>query len=582
MSLLNNKDKGGNSSKFSYNHSVLKGLQSISDNTGDLALLAPLLAAIAQESTLISVLNAIVASDQDIEILLVRDTGNNDEVVQQITNYETGIPVVEYKDVNGNAYVPVGPLEYLDPSGVMNLLLAELIDQGLTLDSIEVTTANTLIELLDQGLSLDGLNSLITTLNSTVATEITLSQVLVELQAINTDLDGLSLEATQQLVLTALNTVISNTTGLATEVTAALINSNVVLGNITLNNLLNAFNAEDFASETTLNNLLTNFNAEDFATELTLAGIKTKTDLLNFISTALEVNVTSSILPTGAATEVTLASILAKLQDTTTGLNQEVTQLLVDANLTLLNTKLNTLGQKASADSAPVVLSTEQEAILEAIKVAVQNLDMDVDGIATEVTLAALLLAFNNEDFATQTTLADLLTAFNAEDFATETTLSALNVAFGNEDFATQTTLAALLAAFNAEDFSTETTLASLLTAFNNEDFATETTLATVAADLALIYTNLQLNTISVANIDTKLTPAVRTHNSVSASGAGSVPAGSMSGSVLNAGNAAGTWNGISIPAGVSIPWGAIGNRDTYGAIAYDGTGTTLIIEYTT
>jgi len=510
MSLLNNKDKGGNSSKFSYNHSVLKGLQSISDNTGDLALLAPLLAAIAQESTLISVLNAIVASDQDIEILLVRDTGNNDEVVQQITNYETGIPVVEYKDVNGNAYVPVGPLEYLDPSGVMNLLLAELIDQGLTLDSIEVTTANTLIELLDQGLSLDGLNSLITTLNSTVATEITLSQVLVELQAINTDLDGLSLEATQQLVLTALNTVISNTTGLATEVTAALINSNVVLGNITLNNLLNAFNAEDFASETTLNNLLTNFNAEDFATELTLAGIKTKTDLLNFISTALEVNVTSSILPTGAATEVTLASILAKLQDTTTGLNQEVTQLLVDANLTLLNTKLNTLGQKASADSAPVVLSTEQEAILEAIKVAVQNLDMDVDGIATEVTLAALLLAFNNEDFATQTTL------------------------------------------------------------------------AAVAADLALIYTNLQLNTISVANIDTKLTPQARVHNTLSANAVGVIPAGSMSGSVLNAGNAAGTWNGISIPAGVSIPWGAIGNRDTYGAIAYDGTGTTLIIEYTT
>ena len=52
----------------------------------------------------------------------------------------------------------------------------------------------------------------------------------------------------------------------------------------------------------------------------------------------------------------------------------EATQLLVNANLDLLNTKLNTLGQKASADSAPVVLSTEQEAILEAIKVAVQNL----------------------------------------------------------------------------------------------------------------------------------------------------------------------------------------------------------------
>ena len=47
-------------------------------------------------------------------------------------------------------------------------------------------------------------------------------------------------------------------------------------------------------------------------------------------------------------------------------------------------------------------------------------------GLATEVTLASLLSAFNSEDFATQTTLAALLTAFNAEDFATQTTLAAL------------------------------------------------------------------------------------------------------------------------------------------------------------
>jgi len=617
---------------------------------GALATEATLLAAnailgtLGTESTLISVLNAIVASDQDIEILLVRDTGDNDVVLQQITNYETGTPVVIYKDVNGNVVTPVGPLEYLDPSAVLNLMLTEAIDQGLTLDSIEVTTANTLIELLDQGLSLDGLNSLITTLNSTVATEITLAQVLVELQAINTDLDGLSLEATQQLVLTALNTVISNTTGLATEVTAALINSNIVLGNITLSTLL---------TEAT-------FLAEDFATETTLAGIKTQIDLLNFIATALEVTVTSSVLPTGAATETTLLATnslltimdtvldsiltdtnamvvdLAAIEILITNTNSllttidgvldaikldtanldvalstratEATQLLVNANLDLLNTKLNTLGQKASADSAPVVLSTEQEAILEAIKVAVQNLDMDVDGIATEATLAALLLAFNNEDFATQTTLASLLSAFNAEDFATQTTLASLLAAFNAEDFSTETTLASLLLAFNNEDFATNTTLtavlaaiqalafpaglatevtlASLLAAFNLEDFATQTTLAAVAADLALIYTNLQLNTISVANIDTKLTPATRVHNVVTATtgvtAIGSVPLGSLCGSVINVGNAAGTWNANSLPAGVSIPWTPIGNRDTYGAIAYDATGTTFIIEYTT
>jgi hypothetical protein len=80
-------------------------------------------------------------------------------------------------------------------------------------------------------------------------------------------------------------------------------------------------------------------------------------------------------------------------------------------------------------------------------------------------------------------------------------------------------------------------------------------------------------------NLDVETT---RTHNTVSATGAGSVPAGSMCGSVLNAGSAAGTWNGVSLPAGVSIPWAQIANRDTYGAISYDATGTTFIIEYTT
>ena len=507
MGLGNGNSKTGDKgSNYSYELKSLQGLQQ------SLTLLATL----ATEGTLISVLNAIVASDQDIEILLVRDeaVGNGDPILKQVTNYETGVPVITYENVDGTTYVPspnpIPKYVYLDPSAVLNLMLAELIDQGLTLDSIEVTTANTLIELLDQGVSLDGLNSLITTLNSTVATEVTLTQVLVELQAINIDLDGLSLEATQQLVLTALGTVITNTTGLATEVTAALINSNIVLGNITLSTLL---------TEAT-------FLAEDFATELTLSGIKTKTDLLNFIATALEVTVTSSVLPTGAATEATLLTTnslltimdtvldsiltdtnamvvdLAAIEILITNTNAllttidgvldaikldtanldvalstratEATQLLVNANLTLLNTKLNTLGQKASADSAPVVLSTEQEAILEAIKVAVQNLDMDVDGIATEVTLAALLLAFNTEDFATEVTL----NALAATDFATETTLAGLLTAFNTEDFASQATLQALLTAINAVDFSTETTLNGLLTAFNAEDFATETTLA--------------------------------------------------------------------------------------------------------
>jgi len=99
------------------------------------------------------------------------------------------------------------------------------------------------------------------------------------------------------------------------------------------------------------------------------------------------------------------------------------------------------------------------------------------------------------------------------------------------------------------------------LQTLNSTDFATETTLTA---------------------IQVLLTGATRTHNTVVSSGAGSVPVGSVRGSVLNTGNASGTWNGVSLPAGVGVPWGAADNNDTYNTIAYDATGTTFVIEYTT
>jgi hypothetical protein len=94
---------------------------------------------LATESTLISVLNAVVSTQQDVEILLVRDTGNGNLVVQQITDYSGGAPVVTYKDVNGVVYVPVGPLEYLDPSAVQNLILVELITMATPVTAVSTT-----------------------------------------------------------------------------------------------------------------------------------------------------------------------------------------------------------------------------------------------------------------------------------------------------------------------------------------------------------------------------------------------------------------------------------------------------------
>jgi hypothetical protein len=82
---------------------------------------------LAQESTLQGVLQAI-QDHQDFEMKLVRDTGNADKVVCEIAEYDesTDTYTYTYKDVGGAAYVPVGPLEYLDPSAVLNLILTEI------------------------------------------------------------------------------------------------------------------------------------------------------------------------------------------------------------------------------------------------------------------------------------------------------------------------------------------------------------------------------------------------------------------------------------------------------------------------
>jgi hypothetical protein len=99
------------------------------------------------------------------------------------------------------------------------------------------------------------------------------------------------------------------------------------------------------------------------------------------------------------------------------------------------------------------------------------------------------------------------------------------------------------------------------------------------SVDVNLSTRNAEATQLLIKNLLTAQT--TRVHNTVSATGSGTVPA-SIRGSVINVGNAAGTWNGISLPAGVSIPWDSVGNRDTYSAISYNATGTTFIIEYTT
>ena len=151
MSIISNKSKGGNSSSFAGMHQILKGLQATADNTNGLY------------GALISILNATVAH-QDMEILLVRDTGNGDLVVQQIREYDetTQTWTTSYTDVSGAPYVPVGPLEYLDASAVLNLILVELEAQGVTLDGIFVDTTSIAGEDFATELTLDSVDTSLT------------------------------------------------------------------------------------------------------------------------------------------------------------------------------------------------------------------------------------------------------------------------------------------------------------------------------------------------------------------------------------------------------------------------------------
>jgi len=129
MSIGNNKGEGNKGRNFPYQHNVLKGLQGVVDNTGGLI------------GVLNAILNATVAH-QDMEILLVRDDGN-DQVLQQIREYDetTQTWSTTYVDVTGAPYGPfVGSPVYLDPSAVLNLILTELLDQGLSLDAIATNT----------------------------------------------------------------------------------------------------------------------------------------------------------------------------------------------------------------------------------------------------------------------------------------------------------------------------------------------------------------------------------------------------------------------------------------------------------
>ena len=170
----------------------------------------------------------------------------------------------------------------------------------------------------------------------------------------------------------------------------------------------------------------------------------------------LKASIKDSALPTGAATQTTLASVLAKM------LTAPSTEAKQDALIAKDFATQTTLAQiLAKILTAP---STEAKqdaiiAILDTISGHVDGLEGYTDGLETLATaLNGYVDGLEGKDLATQTTLAEVLAKISA-DPATQTTLAQilakLIVAPATEakqdtliakDFATQTTLAEMLA----------------------------------------------------------------------------------------------------------------------------------------
>lgn len=156
----------------------------------------------------------------------------------------------------------------------------------------------------------------------------------------------------------------------------------------------------------------------DAAAGTKLDALLTELQLKADVTDTQPVSVSSLPLPSGAATEAkqdTGNASLSNIDNELSLLNAK--DFATETTLSDVNGKLNSLGQKASGDSMPMVLSSEQQTILETIRNSLDLLDniingsdqaevrlADLNGAATEATLVSI----DGKDFATETTLASV------------------------------------------------------------------------------------------------------------------------------------------------------------------------------
>lgn len=464
-----------------------------------------------------------------------------------------------------------------------------------TLSSVDTTITNAYTELLNQGLTLDDIETALNTLNSIAATEITLQSLLTELQSVNLNIGNLSEEATQLLVLAALNTVISNTTGLSTEAS--------------------------------LSALLTAFNTEDFATETTLALIEAVTTQLTF--TGNDLNVSANMQVGGVdVSGANPVPIIGTVISTPSGIQDVniVSGVTLEVNLDQNNDQVQVYGSDLTAPIATDTSGHLQVDILTIPEVEIKNDignpipvsdaggSLTVDGtVALDgATLSALenitvqngpgVAAVNIQDGGNSITVDGTVTSNQGTSpWVVSGTVTATPT--GTQDVNLISTIAVPVTD-NGGSLTVDANnldIRDLVFATDKVDVSNSTNVAvtdgggsltvdgTVAATQSGTWNiNNVSGTISLPTgaatettlnaVDTKLSSVVVTPSLIRATGAGTISAGAYSFSVANVGLLDGILLGVAIRPGEIISFDAGSLNNTYGAVSYNGTGTELLI----
>lgn len=124
---------------------------------------------------------------------------------------------------------------------------------------------------------------------------------------------------------------------------------------------------------------------------------------------------------------------------------------------------------------------------------------------------------------------------------------------------------------------ASEATLLTLATEATVLTLATEATLLTVATEATLLTLATEA---TLSSLNSKFTSVTRTPSltRVTGAGAATVPAGARSVSVYNAGVTDGSWLGATIKQGEQFNYSADGEDDVLAAFAYDALTTELVI----